>query len=441
MNHIKPFMWRKGVTLSATFLFSLFLIVACKKKENLIGQNTIDQNELLVSGGIDTFTLFTSSYHPDSIISDNAAFGILGSYVDPVFGTYNSEIYTQFRLSGLNPDFGLIKAIDIDSFVLALEYVGSYGDAGIQTVEVHQLTEDLSIDSTYYSFTTKTVDETYGSNFGDLVEPGKNDVYMDPYAMSVVGGDTLNSPQLRIRLNKFKAIDMLEDASSGNGYFTDNDAFLDYFKGLRIRTKNTGQMSGEGGAFYFNLNDPASKLTIYYTQDGEHKEFDFLINSSCADFNHVDVDTLGQIPMTDSIAGLSTFYAQSFGMRGIVKIPGLSDIPKNAVVHKAIIELPVEYHTSTKYTPGFDISVATILEEGASQLFSVNTIGVYADYRKSFQVDIRNYVQAIVNDELENTRLIFSPTLHNTSAERIIFNGAQSLNKAQPKLYILYTEF
>ena len=147
MNFIFPFKWRKGLVLSATFLFAFGLATSCKKKDNLIGQNQIDQNSLLESGAIDTFSLETFSYKPDSTISDNAPFALLGSYNDPDFGTVNTEFYTQFRLSGFDPDFGDLGTIVVDSFVLALEYIGQYGEAGVQTVEVHELTEDLHITS------------------------------------------------------------------------------------------------------------------------------------------------------------------------------------------------------------------------------------------------------------------------------------------------------
>ena len=61
-------MKRKGVILSATFLLSIFLIFSCKKKESSLGLNSIDQNELLSSSGVDTFSLTTYSFIEDSII-------------------------------------------------------------------------------------------------------------------------------------------------------------------------------------------------------------------------------------------------------------------------------------------------------------------------------------------------------------------------------------
>lgn len=436
-------MWRKGLVLSATFLFAILLAVSCKKKENLIGQDHIDQNSLLESGGIDTFSLQTFSFRPDSTISDNASFALLGSYMDPEFGSVNAEFYTQFRLSGFDPDFGDLATVVVDSFVLALEYVGQYGKSGIQTVEVHEMIDDLYIDSTYYENTVKNVDETYGSNFGDWVRTGYSDLDFDKNHPTTVGEDTLISPQLRIHLSIAKGKKLIEDAMSGNGYFSDNDAFTEYFKGLRIRTQNGSQFSGEGGIFYFNLNDNASKLTIYYTQDGEQQEFDLLMNSNTADFNHIDIVNSGKVEqvINDTISGQQEFYSQSFGSRAVVKIPGLSNIPKNAIIHKAILELPVAYHTSSIYTPPIDLSVTTILEDGATQLYSIDVLGTFNNFSKSYTVNLRNYVQAVVNQEVANTQLIFSPALFNTSAERVIFNGSQTSNKMKPKFYILYTEF
>ena len=160
-------MWRKGLILSATFLLTTLFVVSCKKKENVIGENTINANELLSSDGLDTFSLTTYTIIEDSVITDNPAFGILGSYNDPEFGTVNSEIYTQFRLSGLNPNFGT-DPIVVDSFVLGLEYVGLYGETGTQTFEVYEINDpvDMSVDSTYYAFTQFATDPT------NLLMPG-----------------------------------------------------------------------------------------------------------------------------------------------------------------------------------------------------------------------------------------------------------------------------
>ena len=123
---------------------------------------------------------------------------------------------------------------------------------------------------------------------------------------------------------------------------------------------------------------PCQNLRYYYTKNGEQNSFDFLINTSCADFNHVDVINTGtsvETVINDTVSGQSQFYAQSFGGRAVVKIPGLDNIPRNAVIHTAILDLPVQYQTNTNYAPGLDVSVTARLEQGSTALYSINTIG------------------------------------------------------------------
>lgn len=433
-------MWRKSIMLSATFFCALFVIFACKKKSPNIGQNNLDQNTLLSSGVLDTFTINTYSYLPDSVISSNPAFAVLGSYNDPVFGTYNAEFYTQVRLAGLNPDFGDVSAITVDSFVLSLEYIGYYGKTGTQIIEVYEMGEDIDDTSSYYSFST--VAPLNGTN---LVKSGFSTYDLDPTKLTVIDGDTVNS-QLRIRLDESKAMEFINEAATGAS-FTDNDAFLQYFKGFHVKTNNGLQSPGDGGAFYFAMAQPESNLTIYYTQNGDQNKYDFSINSASALFNHVDIDntmTDVETVLNDTVSGNVQFYAQAFGARAVIEMPGLDSLPKNAIVHEAYIEIPVSYQTGADYSPGFDVSVAFRPDRNSSQLAGVSIQSgdaAYDDYRKSIRINLRDHIQAMIYNGVENNGIIISPLLYNTSADRIIFNGVLSTNKEKPKFSILYTEF
>lgn len=436
MTNIKSTAWRKGLILSATFLLGIFLIISCKKKQSPIGQSTIDQTELLSSGGIDTFSLRTFTIVEDSVITDNPAYGILGAINDPVFGTTVSEIYTQLRLIGVDPNFGDPKGITVDSLVLRLEYAGFYGKPGYHAVEVYELAEDLYIDSTYYASTTFT------DKGVDLVQFNENVIYFDENTLTVISDDTVSS-QLRIPMNISLGEELIKEAYYTPVTFNTNTDFISYFKGLKIRIP-TIPPSGDGGLFYFDMNDPSSKMTLYYTDaDGQH-EFDFVINSECADFNHVDVNnafTNVQNVIDDTLSGMTEFYAQSFKSRAVVQIPGLSDIPSNAVIHKATLELPVEYQSGTSYDPGDLLIASTRIEKGDDKLYSIGVLGEYSDANKQFTFDLRSYVQSIVSGQLENTELVFSPFFFITSGDRIIFNGPQTNNKMKPKISIVYTEF
>ncbi len=427
-------MWRRVLRLSATFLLLLFVFTSCKKNESSSGKNILNPEDLLNSSQIDTFTLNTFSYAEDSLISDNPAYAVLGSYNDPKFGSVNANFYTQLRLSGLNPNFGDITTITIDSVILGLEYSGYYGEFSPQLVEVYELTESINVDSIYYSFSTKSVASS------DLVDPSSNLFTPNPEGITVIGADTVDS-QLRIKLKNSLGTQLITEASSGGTHFTSNENFLNYFKGLHVRVNNASQLSGKGGVFYFNLNDPLSKMTIYYTQDGLEKTFDFLINSECADFNHVDIDNSGkpvQNVIENPTIGQVEYYSQAFKSRAVVKIPGLKNLPSNAIIHKAELILPIQYQTAAKYMPPNELSVSAMID---GKLSGIGVFGLYDFAFKHYTVDIRNYVQAFVSDEISTDELILSPRLFITSAERVIFNGLNSTNKKKPKLVITYTKF
>jgi len=426
--------WRKVSILSATFFLSVFVLISCKKRETNVGNQVLDPNALLSSSQVDTFQLTTFTIAEDSIISDNPAFALLGSYNDPKFGPVNANFYTQLRLSGINPNFGDISQITIDSVMLGLEYAGYYGEFSPQTVEVYEMTESIYLDSTYYSFSTKTTSTT------DLVEPGYGTFTPDPEGITVIGTDTVKT-QLRIKLKNSLGQQFITEASSGGTNFSSNDNFLSYFKGLHVRVNNGSQLSGKGGVFYFNINAPLSKLTVYYSQAGDHKTFDFLINSECADFNHVDISNAGkpvENVINDTISGLKEYYAQSFKSRAVVKIPGMKKIPAKAIIQKAELILPVQYQTGAKYLPPDEISIAVRLD---GKLAGIGVYGIYDYAFKQYSANIRSYLQALVTGEIGTDELILSPRLFITSSDRIIFNGPNTVNKKKPKLVVTYTTF
>ncbi len=427
----------KNILFKCCALLLLLVVVSCKKKDSILGKDVIDPYAYLNGTTTDTFDIITTIIEEDSIITDNAANVVLGSYNDPKFGKFDASFYTQLRLAGVNPNFGDVSTIVVDSFVLALEYVGYYGDLSPQTFEVYELNEDLYLDSTYYAFSNKNTKP------GNLVPVGTELMTPDPFNKAVVGGDSL-LPQLRIQLNTSLATALINEATSGSTTFASNESFLSYFKGLKVKTNNGTQASGTGGILYFNINSPASKATIYFTQDGVQKTYDLLINTSCADFTHVEKDITGkpleQLLQNESLGNIE-FYAQAFNFRALVKIPGLNNLKKNQLIHRANLHLPIQFQSNYRYKPGLNISVATRIKEAVQTYTNLGVLGSYDDYTKEFSVDLKQYTQAIINKDIENTGIILSPRYFINSAERIVFNGKNTINKAKPRLVVTYTTY
>lgn len=434
MNNNHPFMWRKGFVLSATFLLALLVIgVSCKKNTNLLGGNVIDQNELLSSGGVDTFSLKTFSIEDDSIISNDPNSALLGNYNDPEFGPVEASFYTQIRLSGLNPNFGTNPGdIIIDSFILALEYSSAYGAVSTQAIEVYRVDEQMYEDSIYYNFSDLLVQPE------NLVN-GTGLLTLDPNAITVIGADTVRS-QLRIPLKPAKALEIITDAINGVADFGNDDLFAtNYFKGIYVKSATTGQASGTGNVAYFNLKDQDSKLTIYYTQAGETgKVFDFKINNDCPSFNHVEIDYTGkyvQDVINDTISGQKEFYAQSQKSRAVVDFTTIKNLPKNIVIHSAKLHLPVEHKLNSKLVPSTTLAVLN------AQTLSLVNAATYSPSSSSYIVDVRSFLQGFLTGTHTSTQLLISPGLYISTVDRIVFNGPNTTNKNKPKLVITYTEF
>jgi hypothetical protein len=418
------------------FVLATLLISACKKKDTLVGQGVLNPEDYLNGITTDTFDLETYTIAEDSIITSNPPNTVLGSYKDPKFGGFNASFYTQFRLGSLNPVFGDPSQIVMDSFVLALKYVGYYGDLSAQTFEIYELDEDLSIDSNYYSFTTKNVKSS------NLVRIGMGTITPKPNQTSIVGGDSLDA-QLRIQLDTNFAKNLVLEANNGTAFLT-NEAFMTFFKGFYVKTNNPTQASGQGAAFYFNLNDAASKLTMYFKLAGINKTFDFLINSSCADFTHLEINNSGtniSAILQNQSLGVNEFYAQAFKHRAVVKIKHIKSLPANTIIHKASLTLPIQFQTGYRFVPGVSISVAAKLKSTDQYYTSLGTFGGFEEYEKHFRIDVRDYIQAVLKGSIDNMGLVISPRFFINSAERIIFNGKNSSNKKKPQLIVTYTTF
>jgi len=317
---------------------------------------------------------------------------------------------------------------------LAFEYGGYYGGLSEQLFEVYEIADDLSRDSTYYNYSSVQTESE------QLVPTINNEgrITPNPLLRSVVGEDTLN-PQLRIPLDTVFARDLLELAANS----TDDEAFLDEMQGLYIKVNNSMQSSGEGGILYLSSTSAASKMTVYYTVNGEQEEFDFLIVNSAIDFNKVSFDysnTNVEQLIADSTFGQNTFYAQSFSMRGKIDIPSLGNLPKDVIVHEAMLELPISYYTGGDFYPSSEITVSSRLFDGDDTKYIIDGSVSYSQSSKSYRVDLRRYVQNLLNDEIQNNGLFVAPSLFNSTTERILFNGPTSLNKKQPKLTIVYTK-
>lgn len=442
--------WRKVILLSACFVFTLSILPGCKKTSSKFGTEALDINDLLASGGVDTFQLKTCSVLFDTLPTDNQIYGTVGAYNDPKLGIVNASLYTRFTIPGLITLPSGSTLASIDSVVLSLTYGGYYGKLDPQTFEVYQLTDVLDIDSTYRRTTVKA---TTGIN---IIDPSSATQTPNTTSKVVLANDTTGlTPHLRLRLDNSLGFQFVNDIISGNTAFTSGTEFLssNYFKGLKINVTNNSPANGKGAVLYFQLGNVQTKITTYFklNVNGEvsTREISFVVDSKCADFNHVDIDNSGH-HLADVLAnplnGQTQFYSQSFNAIPKIEIPTITNLPSKTLVNNALLYLPVSYQTGDFYYPTYQFTAAYRNSDGTFVRLGYNgsLVGaVYDNSQKAYILDLRHYIQELVSLKKENTGIYLFPSLSyfNCTAERVVFNGPASSYKTKPKLVIKYTEF
>jgi len=277
----------------------------------------------------------------DSVIAkDLLASGIIGN--DPLFGSTSAEMYFEMKPSAFpvslpaHDDNGLT----IDSVVLVLKYVNSYGDSSVpQKVNVFELSENLKSDSVY-----KTCDR-------------------QPFLMNSIGSATFtptslkdsihafredDANQLRIRLDNNYADRFVANAET----LKSDSAFKEIFKGLAVVPDEA--VGGEA-LNYFNLSSASSRVSIYVRAKKDTVTDTTVINlsftSGSVQANYINrqrgsseiTQHLNENPNGDSLLFIQTYPAGSYAK---LKIPSLADFP-NSVINRAQLIVEQEYDPNT----------------------------------------------------------------------------------------------
>lgn len=429
--------------MAAVFLFTL--LGSCKKDQGDLGIQIQPEEDQLHGTYVDTFSLITYTELEDSLKSDELSKNLLGSYVDPVFGKTTAGFYTQVRLSANNPIFDVPNII-VDSVVLQLVYTDYYGKVDAQTFSAYDVLDTLHLDSTYYS---NSVANTAGF---DLVDPFSKIQTPDFYNYIPLSGGDSAKPQLRLRLNNAVGQNIINESGTGN--LADNDAFTKFFKGLYVTVDNPMQMPGQGAILSFDLVDADSKLTIYYRDInlGDTLEFDLLINENCARFNHIEHDYAGyavEAELNDTTLGQQYFYLQAgAGLTSIVKFPTITNLSAYGpiVVNKVELVVPVQFYTIDPLTPPERAFIFGIDSTGKSYItndynFGNYTGDVYDDSKKQYVFTLtRHVIQLLKGDEPNNGMRILAGS-GSVTANRVIFNGQNTLSREKPYLKVTFTKY
>jgi hypothetical protein len=243
-------------------------------------------------------------------------------------------------------------SLHLDSVVLVLDYVHTYGDSTIpQTVNVYEIGGNITNFryDTAYKYRENIVPKAGILGSRTFKPRDLND--------SVKVFQDTTRKQLRIRLNDSFGDRLLDyDTTGSTGAYSSDSAFRQNFKGFALES-----VSGGNALMGFDLTGVNTKLAIYYRYDVAPGDLDttvsyFDFTDFSASANPVSRDYAGT-PFAASVNGTTAppdnfaFIQATPGSFATIKIPGLSGL-SNRIVHRAELIMEEAFDISdSMFTP------------------------------------------------------------------------------------------
>lgn len=421
----------------------LIMNQSCEEPDE-IGKDLLPPQDNLNVNISDSSSIHAFSYSEDSVKTSDPQVLLAGSYFDKIFGQTNASFYTQLRMSTTNLDFGSNPVPD--SVVLTLPYFSFYGDTNAsQTLEVYRLSENLYLDTSYYSNEEKNYMQP---------ELGSHTFFPNPQTPVILdNGDTL-PPMVRIPIDNALANEFFYTA--GSSVFDDNESFLDYFKGIHVKAETN---MDDGSILYFDPFSSNARMTIYYHNDDKDSlTASFYMGELSGKFSHYDHNyTSGnavlsnslqqQVVQEDTLPPISTLFIQAMsGINVRIRFPYLDQWKdENIAINKAtlIVKTNPDDNTNNKYKKPLRLGLAKVVENGKLDLLTDYIIstdifdGYFNDNKGEYRFVITQHIQEILTGE-EDRGLIMVSDKRSNNAYRAALVGPQAKNKNM-RLELIYT--
>jgi hypothetical protein len=449
---LKSLVKRLPVSLLTGFLLILALF-SCTKDPYELGIDLLPPSDTLNVLLTDTITVEAFSVIQDSIRTDETSYIVLGSINDPIFGKTTAGLYTQFRLSSEEVDFGDNPVLD--SLVLVLYYNDYYGDTTTQqNIKVYEISEDLKLDSVYFSNQHKA---TYGTLLAN------HDFYPRPTDSVTVNGSKTPA-HLRINLTKMGSYLGNKILQAPASALENNNAFVSYMKGLYIASS---PVAYNGALLNFSVNNGLTRLALYFHEQADTAKdslyYDLPINENAARFSHLDhnnyldasQDLKRQILNHDSAQGVNQVFLQGLGGVKIkLKFPYLENFGKGKLiaVNDALLTFKnMENDTILSPPPKLTLirqdsagRIGYLIDESEGSAYFG---GTYNATTRTYQFRITRHVQKILQDyyssKFDLYILVNNPTVSALVPNRVKLVGTNPENPAYAadrfQLKMIYT--
>ncbi len=441
-------MKQKYLMIWCIVLFTAVCTISCNETTP-IGLNIIDDEELLSTSVVDSFSIKLATVSSDSInSSDRSRSYLFGNINDPTFGKANAGLYAQFLLRASNPNIGEMPVFD--SLVLTFAYNSTllYGNAvSNNSLLVYELEEGLSRTETYYSNQEISYNpRVIGEKRDFLYEPSDSNLI-------VTSIDTLGMPvqekvlpHLRVRLSDELGNRLLNQI--GDIAFENDVNFQQFFKGLYLLPTNTNNTIS-----FFDVISEQSKMTLYYTNDaGGLGTLDFMMNLSTAVINHFEHD-YSNTPIEEVVdkpldSEVTVAYVQAMGGLEVdLEVPFLNQAVLGQVaINKAELEVyQVEVPGDALFSAPFALGMVLINEDETLTVMSSSSTGLRGDtltvngeigVKYNLDIDLQR-LQSFLDEPTGQTFSLL-PSNPLTSSNRMAIGGPKHPNFPM-KLRLIYT--
>lgn len=217
----------------------------------------------------------------------NAPFAFVGQTTDTFVGTWSAGWATQFSLGGQNVRFITEQLVAVDSVLLEVFIVSSYGNIGTpMRIRVSRLTQPLSPGGSY------PADATFSTDGQSLVLPGRDSLRYETFTAGV----------RRFPLDTALGRQILTLPPS---VLANEATFQAAFPGLYIEAEPFS--AGDNGAVYTLLpRSPLTVLRIYYRELIQGREaaqrYDFFVTDSVTWACRLVRAVTGPPPLRDQLA-------------------------------------------------------------------------------------------------------------------------------------------
>jgi hypothetical protein len=348
----------RWVLLPALIVAVLFTQTGCKENTLINAQVSPSDDEIGVYST--SLTCITHTYFDDTgvmglyIPNSNNYMGV-GALTDDFFGTMTGA--ANFQVLPEHPSIAVYNDMTIDSAVLIMPYSGyTFGDtsdqSATQTYQAFLLTEDVTPNTLYYSFTSKAIDVAK-----PLSEPVSVNLYHLKDSVSV--NNVNYHPGLRLKLNLQTLLTRLLPALTlATNNADPNPAFHSIFKGVCLKVGNSNQFtkaypffrldgttdySGAGILVYYHPNGSAGNDSLHHRYFFNSENCGFF-NNVKKSYSHYPVNSLfTSVQANDSVIALQNQPGANLD----ILITGINSLP-SGVINKAELQLTLlpGYHNN-----------------------------------------------------------------------------------------------